>query len=373
MIAFLFVGYLTKTNLFITSPFISVDPVAVVNGEAITREMVERELKISRLNVLQPLSPLSGNDLEQALEEAHNQLINRRLILQAATRQGFKVDDVFIEQRLNLLFGGYGDEALDKALKQSQATRADLFWWVAEITTVENFSIEVIMADVSPENRQQVYNSWLNEQQATAEIKIYKADSVTSLSAMVGQAAPNFSLNTLEGHSISLHDYEGKVVLLNFWATWCPSCTAELPTYQAIYQEYGSTGDFVILGINLQENRDQVEQFTTALGLTFPILLDNTGDVTIKQYHIAGMPGSILINRNGIILYRHIGPMPAELLKTKLKEIAKLQGAGCRVAGFQTMHHTIHYLPTANTNYHLSSIIYQLKFKRSSKWFYLMS
>lgn len=302
--------------------------VATVNGEAITRDMVEAEINISRLNVLEPRSPLNGEDLAKAQEEALNQLIARHLILQAATRQNFSLDEAFIQKRVELLFGSYGDEILDEALGQAGATREDLFWWVSEITTMEEFTIQVIMAEANPEARQDVYNDWLNGQQAAADIRIISDGPTESFRTVIGEPAPDFTLTTPDGRPVSLSDYAGKVVLVNFWATWCPSCVTEMPEYDQVYQQYGQpsangqfSGDFVVLAVNLQENPDWVKQFTDGLGLTYPILLDRDGSITTRQYQVPGLPASFIVDRQGVIFYRHIGPMSGETLAAKLSEL----------------------------------------------------
>ncbi|MEW5960886.1 MAG: redoxin domain-containing protein [Chloroflexota bacterium] len=292
--------------------------VATVNDVAIIRAMVEKEITISRFNVSNPLPPLSGDDFSRAADEALNQLITRQLVLQAASRQNFSLDEALIESRVALLFGT-NNKVLDNALRQAGATRADLVWWVREITTVEEFTIEVIMAGAAPEDRQQVYNDWLNAQQAAAEIKTYLNGEERGRLALMGEPAPNFTLIDLAGQPVSLSDYAGKVVLLNFWATWCPSCLSELPDYEQVYQQYGGpAGDFVVLGVNLQESRGQVEDYAVGLGLTFPVLMDEDGRVTTQQYQVTGMPGSFLIDPQGVIVYRHVGPLNDETLRAKL-------------------------------------------------------
>jgi peroxiredoxin len=287
---------------------------------AITQEMVDRELKISRLNVAEPLPPLTGADLDRASAEALNQLITRQTILQAASRQGFALDADFIESRADLLFGTYGAEALAEALVQAGATRADLLWWIGEIFTMEEFSAQVIMAGAAPEDRQQVYNEWLNAQRAQAQVITYLAgEAQTSQVLLVGETAPNFTLTALDGQPTSLSDYSGKVVLVNFWATWCPSCIAEMPDYEQIFQQ--KKPEFMVLGVNLQESGEHVQQYSTGLGLTFPVLLDSDGNVTTRQYQVTGMPGSFIVDRDGQVFYRHVGPMSAETLATKLAEL----------------------------------------------------
>lgn len=295
------------------------EQVATVNNVIITRDMVERELKVSRLNLVSPLPPLTGEDLARAREEALNQLISRQLILQEASRQGFALDEDFIKKRADLLFGSYGDETLDNALAQAGAARADLLWWVGELTTVEEFTTKVIMAEATPEERQQVYNEWLNARRAEAQIETYLNGEAQTVQALVGEPAPNFTLTTLDGQTSSLSDYAGKVVLVNFWATWCPSCITEMPDYEHVYQQHQP--DFVVLGINLQESEEHVQQYATGLGLTFPVLLDQDGNVTTRQYQVTGMPGSFIIDQQGKIFYRHVGPMNAETLTAKLAEL----------------------------------------------------
>lgn len=307
-----------------TSPSASTLPqvAAIVNGEAITRDMVEAEIKISRLNIIEPLPPLTGEDLARATEEAVNQLITRHLILQAAARQNFVLDDDFVNSRVKLLFGAYGDEALAEALKQAGAGQADLVWWVREIFTVEEFTTKVIMAGAAPGERQLVYNDWLNTQRAAADIKTFLNGEEQTLPALVGQPAPDFTLTTLDGQQVSLSDYAGRVVLVNFWATWCPSCLTEMPDYEQVYRRHGQgQGDFVVLGVNLQEGPEQVSPYANGLGLTFPVLLDRDGNVTSRRYQVTGMPASFIVDRQGLIFYRHLGPMSGQLLQTRLAEL----------------------------------------------------
>lgn len=296
--------------------------VVAVNGVAVTNDMVEAEIRVSRLNVVEPMPPLAGEDLVRAREEAINQLITRQLILQAATRQNFKLDDAFVEDRVDLLFGSYGDEALDAALRQAGASREDVTRWVREIFTVEEFTTQVVMANAAPEERQRVFNDWLNEQRAAATIQNYLEGGTQALPALVGEPAPDFALATPDNRQIALSDYRGKVVLVNFWATWCPSCVVEMPDYEQVYQKHGQgQGDFVVLGVNLQEEGAFAQEYAAGLGVTFPILLDQDGSVTTHQYQATGMPASFIIDRKGKIHYRHLGPMSGEVLEEKLAEL----------------------------------------------------
>ncbi|MFQ5610539.1 MAG: redoxin domain-containing protein [Anaerolineae bacterium] len=297
---------------------------AVVNGEAITASMVEAEINVGRatnllsLNRLeQTLSPLQGEDLRQAQKEAVTQLVNRHLILQAAAQDGFALSPDFIEARTQLLFGGFSRAELEAALARAGADYQDLLWWVGEVTTVEEYTVGVIMAGAAPAERQRVFNDWLNARQAQAQVTRYLDGRATSPTALAGSPAPDFELAALDGETVRLSDYQGQIVLVNFWATWCPSCIAEMPEYEEIFRRQQGEG-FVVLAINLQEPETVIDSFAEGVGLTFPVLRDASGEVTTDLYQVVGMPSSFIVDRNGLIFYRHAGPMSGELLSEKL-------------------------------------------------------
>ncbi|MBI2883850.1 MAG: TlpA family protein disulfide reductase [Candidatus Methylomirabilis oxyfera] len=122
-----------------------------------------------------------------------------------------------------------------------------------------------------------------------------------------GHLAPDFTLKTLEGNTIQLSEFRGKkVVLINFWATWCPPCRLEMPTMQQIYSEYKERG-FEILAVNIEPDAEQaISDFVKELRLTFPILLDPDMKV-IRKFRVIGLPVSVLIDRQGIVRAKEIG------------------------------------------------------------------
>lgn len=130
-----------------------------------------------------------------------------------------------------------------------------------------------------------------------------------------GKPAPNFTLKTLDGQEVSLADFAGKPVLINVWATWCPPCRAEMAAIQAAYDKYSKKG-LVVLGINfsVQDSRPDVETFVKGLKLTFPILMDETGNVSSGQYGVHALPVSFFIDSKGVIQRTQFGTMlPTEL------------------------------------------------------------
>jgi len=122
-----------------------------------------------------------------------------------------------------------------------------------------------------------------------------------------GHLAPDFVLKTLDGKAVRLSHLRGKkVVILNFWATWCPPCRLEMPTMQKIYSDYKEKG-LEILAINIEPDAtEEIREFIHELRLTFPILLDPDMKVT-RTYRLIGLPVSLLIDRQGIIRSKSLG------------------------------------------------------------------
>ncbi len=121
----------------------------------------------------------------------------------------------------------------------------------------------------------------------------------------IGKLAPDFKLPNLDGQVVSLGDFRGKPVLLNFWASWCGPCRYEMPFLQEIYQAWSGKG-LVVLTVNLQENPSRVKEFVEEFGLSFPVLLATSQEVPLA-YNIRGIPATFFIDKNGIIQDIKIG------------------------------------------------------------------
>jgi thiol-disulfide isomerase/thioredoxin len=118
--------------------------------------------------------------------------------------------------------------------------------------------------------------------------------------------APALSLNDAQGVKRSLADYQGQVVLVNLWATWCPPCKEEMPTLQAFYDKYREDG-FVIIAINDGDPTPDVLQFVEDYQLTFPVWLDPTYIATEEAFHTLNLPASFVIDRDGTIQLTWVG------------------------------------------------------------------
>ncbi len=125
--------------------------------------------------------------------------------------------------------------------------------------------------------------------------------------------APDFTLQTLDGDSVSLSDYRGKLVMLNFWASWCPPCNSEMPDLQRYYEQHKDE-DFIILGVNYQDSPDKVQAFVEKYGVTFPILLDSDGRVA-NLFGVQGLPTSFFVDKAGNVIGYQPGPVTKEMLE----------------------------------------------------------
>jgi peroxiredoxin len=130
--------------------------------------------------------------------------------------------------------------------------------------------------------------------------------------------APNFSLKTSDGKTIELKKLEGKVVVVNFWATWCPPCKSEIPGFLEVYKQYKAKG-LEIVGISLDETGWKVvKPFVEAYKITYPVVV---GDANLARAYggIEGIPASFVIDKKGNIVTRHVGYLDKASLENLVK------------------------------------------------------
>jgi thiol-disulfide isomerase/thioredoxin len=134
----------------------------------------------------------------------------------------------------------------------------------------------------------------------------------------INAPAPGFALESLSGDTLSLSDFKGKPVIINYWATWCIPCKVEMPLLQRYANQYQN--DLIVLAVNDGEPVEKVKSFVQGLNLTLPVLLDPNETVT-QLYRIRGFPSTMFIDRDGKIRYQHIGILNEEELKGYLSEL----------------------------------------------------
>ncbi|WP_235441368.1 TlpA disulfide reductase family protein [Paenibacillus sp. IHB B 3415] len=137
-----------------------------------------------------------------------------------------------------------------------------------------------------------------------------------------GQLAPDFALTDLKGTTVQLSDFKGKIVLINFWATWCPPCQVEMPHMQNIFQDFKAK-DVVILGVNMtltEENLEVVQTFVNEQQLTFPIVTDEKNEV-VQTYQVVAYPTTYLLDTEGVILEKFQGAISYEIMEKYISRI----------------------------------------------------
>jgi peroxiredoxin len=135
--------------------------------------------------------------------------------------------------------------------------------------------------------------------------------------------APDFTLHTLSGPNLRLQEQRGRVVMVNFWATWCSPCRQEMPQLNRLYEKYRASG-FVLLGVNVDEDTRHAADVATKLGLKFPVLLD-TDKAVSRAYDLNTMPSTVLIDRDGRVRYLHRGYLVGdeELYDKQIRDLLK--------------------------------------------------
>ncbi len=140
----------------------------------------------------------------------------------------------------------------------------------------------------------------------------------TNAAPVVGAPAPDFTAQTLGGETIRLKTLRGKPVVLNFWATWCPPCRAEMPMLQQYYTKHKN--DYDMLAVNDAEPEAQVQAFISQNGFTFTVVLDPQRNI-VGKYRIQGFPTTFFIDDKGVIRYMHVGMLDETTLAAGLRSI----------------------------------------------------
>jgi cytochrome c biogenesis protein CcmG/thiol:disulfide interchange protein DsbE len=150
-------------------------------------------------------------------------------------------------------------------------------------------------------------------------------------SPILGRPAPPFTLTLFDGRTLRLEDLRGRVVFLNFWASWCPPCRAEAPMLEAMWRELKDQ-DVVFLGVNTQDEAPRAQAFLDEFDITYPNGRDPGGRIAI-DYGVWGLPEAFIVAPQGRITYKHIGTVGPALLAAKIAEarrgvVSARQGRG---------------------------------------------
>ncbi|SET38313.1 Peroxiredoxin [Salinibacillus kushneri] len=149
-----------------------------------------------------------------------------------------------------------------------------------------------------------------------------KYDSENTTSVEIGNPAPDFTLQTIDGKQVQLSDFIGQKVMLNFWATWCKPCQKEMPEMQTFHEKFGDK--MKILAVNVtgyETSKDNVKDFIDEFNLSFPIPLDQDLKVSVDQYQLFNFPSTFFINTKGEVVEKYSGSITLETLEEKMKQL----------------------------------------------------
>lgn len=153
--------------------------------------------------------------------------------------------------------------------------------------------------------------------------KQYQPEELAALSpGQTEAAAPDFTVQSMDGKTVKLSDYFGKPIVINFWATWCGPCETELPAFDAAYREYGD--EVVFLMVNLtdgyRDTVDSVKEFVSDSGYSFPVYFDTTYSGA-EAYSVYSIPLTVMIDKTGAIYQRHLGTMSEAMLNDYIEAL----------------------------------------------------
>lgn len=289
------------------------DAAASVNGEYITDKEVARELDLTRAvyDLTKSKKELPGAD--SVVED----LIARKMQAQDARKAGAAVTPEELENELNgtLTRTGLTREQLEAALAKYNLTLGDFRGGLADTLLINKYiRTSVVQGATTPEEQQNRVNEWRTNLAQDANIDRLKP-ARSGPAPRVGSEAPDFALADLRGNVVKLSSLRGRPVMVNFWATWCPPCRAEIPEIVKMYEETykgvnegdggdgANGGNYEILGVATQSDRETVGAFAGEFKMTFPVLPDLGNQIT-SMYHVLPIPTTFFIGTNGTI--RHI-------------------------------------------------------------------
>ena len=294
------------------------DPIVLRIGDlSYPESQLSRELAFDRaIALITTGRELTRQDPAEKLER----LATTLLIDQQAIAANISVSEQEITQALEAFIEERNSsrEAFEAALRGQGYTLADFRENVARTVRIERYLAEIVLAEAeTPTQQQEQLVAWLREIQSSVNIEVLYEPPEAAPS--VGFVAPDFTLTNLAGEKVTLSQFRGRPVVVNFWATWCVPCRQEMPAFQRAFSTYQDEG-LVILALNLEETAPLVEPFVEEFGLTFEILYDNDGAIN-KTYQVTGLPRTVFIDRQGVIKHIQVGEVQEVVLQGLLDRI----------------------------------------------------
>lgn len=176
-----------------------------------------------------------------------------------------------------------------------------------------NYRNSSVNTDENAKNNTENVDKEPSKDKANEEVEADQEDGDLA----VGKLAPDFTLTNLEGKEVSLSDYKGKIVMLNFWATWCKFCDVEMPDLNDLDKD---NEDVVVLAVDVMEGHDKVKKYIDKGGYGFEVVLDEKGDIS-REYLVSAFPTTYIINKEGILMGGIQGPVNKPQIEQILESI----------------------------------------------------
>jgi len=288
------------------------EPLAArINGTDFPQARLERELAIDRATY----RLTNGRNLVlQDLAGTLQGLLPSLLLDQQAIAAGLSASEAEVTAALNKYI-----DSRQRSLQQLEAelTRQGVTLDDFKVTLARNLRVEKYISTLYQADPDLDFSQWMADlrQASTIEI-IYQPPQEMP---MLGATAPGFTLTNLQGQPVTLSQFRGRPVIINFWATWCVPCRNEMPAFQQAFETHRAA-DLVILAVNFEEDASLVRPFVEELELTFEILYDTQTTVT-QSYQVTGLPRTIFVDRQGVIKHIQVGELTEPLLAESLEKI----------------------------------------------------
>lgn len=290
------------------------DPVvARVNNLEFTHSELERELAINRVTYkLTNNKELVLQDLKGTLQGLIPSLL---LDQQAQQAEIYASDKEVVAELSNFVAGRMVTiDDLEVELKRQNVTLADFQRRLARNVRIQKYLEQTFPSDTDEEVD---FTAWLRDLRENADIEIlYEPPEELPL---LGSRAPDFTLTNLEGKEVTLAEFRGRPVIINFWATWCVPCRREMPAFQRAFETHQADG-LIILAVNFEEDENLVWPFVDEFDLTFEILYDAQAEVS-QTYQVTGLPRTVFVDRQGVIRHIQVGEVKKEMLEEFLEQI----------------------------------------------------
>ncbi len=298
---------------WITNPLANIPDSAVarVNGQFIYQQDVAKRLDLLKfLNELYSRAVTNPPNATSALED----MITELMEVQDAQRAGMVVTNSEVDKDVTEIASGSGHELgdLDEMLSWYNLTMDDLRQYSANTLLILKDIQMVTGSGQTQTDRQNLSNQWFQSLADTTKIERFKAPG-SGPAPRVGAEAPDFTLRDVDGKAVTLSSLKGKPVMINFWATWCPPCRAEIPIISQMYKETEGGGSYQILGVATQSDTSTIKAFADEFGMGFPLLPDLDSGV-VSTYHVLPIPTTFFIDKDGIIRYIQTGPVTRALM-----------------------------------------------------------